>query len=1139
MRVKCFILVWCLAWLQPRLSQAGGQPSVYSGVFAYNEGDLSTATKQQTITNFVADAGKDVSIINVFFSWASGSSTNPSSSFPATGMSFIRSHGSLPLLTWEPWNPALGTTQSFTLANIMNGVYDSYITNWAMDAKGWGQPFFLRLGHEMNGNWYPWCASVNGNTPSQYVQMWRHVHDLFTRVGATNVTWVWCVNTLYSTSTPIDELYPGDNYADWIAVDGYNRLANSWQDFSTLAQPTLTQLTNIAPGKPIMVAESGCNQNTNYDKSQWFLNALTNCLPSGQPRIKAWVYFNSTNTSDGNDWRIEVPTNAMAGYQQGIAPSYFASNQFGANSATPIQPLNNDALASDTMAPFVSIVSPPTNQFTSGAAVDFLALATDKSGISNVVFSINGVPLQTNTAAPYRFSWEVPAGTQSSTVTATALDNAGNSAASTVQLFATTYNTVTLIAPDAPGSSSFNAAGNWDSGSSPSPGFNYLVGPGCTLLTPTNNSPCTFAGDWLTVAGTLGFKATNTITVPILLLSNGVIQNLNTRGTPDAGYLAGSLTVVTNGTIDAGGNAGDMTSMQILSAIGGGGDLTVQKPQTVTLCGTNTFNGVLTLRGATLQLAATASMAPSSLVMQSFAQAGVLTNLGVTNAVLAGGSLNVGYGPAGVLRVGYRDSSGYGNNCVAMLDVSSQPQFSADVGEFSVGNNTVNNDSCTTVGSVLLATNNNIIATNVLFGFSAFTGGGTNSVRLGGGSNYFNTAAMTIGGQKENAQLTLPAGGVLRLDNGSARTDLAVAGQDFSTSVTCGGVADLSAGTFIASLGSLSVGQKSGGNVGGATGTLIVSGAPANNINVNSLVIGSLLGATSGSPIAQGTLTFGGGVFLVNSNVTLGALGGSYGSAAGALNINGGWFGVAGNIVDGGGSSALNVNGGVIDLRPMAGSDTGSISVDTLLLNGTISNVQNVTVASLSGSGVIANQSGLTSVSNSTTPGGSNSIGTLSMGALGLSGSTVMELNRASSPNADRLAANSIGLGGTLTVANLGPALQAGDSFQLFSGAISGKFATTNLPPLSSTNLVWDTSRLNSEGILAVTTLAPTLSASWKGSNLVVQVGSVIGLAYVLEATPQLAPANWTAIQTNPGGGLLSYTIPAGSGQQFFRICAQ
>jgi hypothetical protein len=271
--------------------------------------------------------------------------------------------------------------------------------------------------------------------------MWRHVHDIFTYVGATNVTWVWCVNVISSGTIPIAGLYPGDNYVDWISIDGYNRLANPWQDFSGVAAATLTELTSVALGKPIMIGETGCNQDTNHDKGRWFLNALTNYLPMTQPRIKAWVYFNSTNTSDGNDWRIPAPTNAAAGYQGGIASTYYDTNRYGAISSGPIQPLLDDATPTDTMPPFVSIVSPATNFVTANTTAKFIALASDKSGIAEVVFSLDGAPEQTNTSPPYQFSWNVPSvGNVNYTVGATAYDTVGNFAASTIQVVSLAAN---------------------------------------------------------------------------------------------------------------------------------------------------------------------------------------------------------------------------------------------------------------------------------------------------------------------------------------------------------------------------------------------------------------------------------------------------------------------------------------------------------------------------------------------------------------------------------------------------------------------------------------------------------------------------------------------------------------------------
>jgi len=430
MKKSFVVLLWLAVWLQLSMTGAIAQPSVYSGAFVLNSGGLSSS-QQPTITNFINQAQKDISIINMFKSWAT-SGTSPNSPFPTSAMDYIRNHGSIPLVTWEPWNPASGVTQpTFSLASITNGTCDSFILTWANSAKAWGHPFFLRLAHEMNGNWYPWGSGVNGNTGDQYLQMWRHVHDIFTSAGATNVTWVWCVNFIEGFPA-VSQFYPGDNYVDWISLDGYCRKPST-SDYSTLAANSMIQLTNIAPGKPIMVAETGCNQFVS-NKGQWFRNVLTNYLPVVQPRIKAWVYFNSTN-SDGNDWRITNPASATNGYQQGVGLSYYATNQYGAISSSPIQPLLNDATKTDTMAPFVSIVSPAIDLVKTGAVVNFLALASDKSGVSKVVFSLNGVAKQTNNIPPYQFTWMVPAGGGITyTSVAKAFDNAGNSAASTIQV---------------------------------------------------------------------------------------------------------------------------------------------------------------------------------------------------------------------------------------------------------------------------------------------------------------------------------------------------------------------------------------------------------------------------------------------------------------------------------------------------------------------------------------------------------------------------------------------------------------------------------------------------------------------------------------------------------------------------------
>ena len=66
--------------------------------------------------------------------------------------------------------------------------------------------------------------------PSLRRRLAPHREDL-PRVGATNVSWVWCpyVN---NGQLPFTNFYPGDHWVDWLALDGFNwGEPTSWQTF--------------------------------------------------------------------------------------------------------------------------------------------------------------------------------------------------------------------------------------------------------------------------------------------------------------------------------------------------------------------------------------------------------------------------------------------------------------------------------------------------------------------------------------------------------------------------------------------------------------------------------------------------------------------------------------------------------------------------------------------------------------------------------------------------------------------------------------------------------------------------------------------------------------------------------------------
>jgi beta-mannanase len=220
---------------------------------------------------------------------------------------------------------------------VTAGKYDSYIGTWASAAKSWGHPFFLRFNWEMNGNWFPWAESANGNRPGDYVAAWRHVHDLFSAVGATNVTWVWCPNIDPSgTLQPLPSLYPGDAYVDWTCLDGYN-WDSPWSSFDQLFRSTYTLVTTqIAPTKPLAIGEDASTEQGG-SKAAWISDALTSQLPANYPKAEAYIWFDKYDSS--MDWPIESSSSATAAFANAIQASYYAANNFAAISASPIKPL--------------------------------------------------------------------------------------------------------------------------------------------------------------------------------------------------------------------------------------------------------------------------------------------------------------------------------------------------------------------------------------------------------------------------------------------------------------------------------------------------------------------------------------------------------------------------------------------------------------------------------------------------------------------------------------------------------------------------------------------------------------------------------------------------------------------------------
>jgi hypothetical protein len=295
------------------------------------------------VSSFEGMTGKPLSLVHFFAPFANCASSPCSYyNFPTTPMENVRQHGAIPVFSWSSQSiPSSVNEPNFQLSDVIAGTYDSYIQSFATASKNWGHPYFMRFNWEMNGDWFPWSERANGNSAGQYVAAWRHVHDIFTAVGATNATWTWCPNAdSDNTMQSMSSLYPGDAYVDWTCLDGYNWGTNpsqpgGWKSFDQVYNSSYHQIADtIAPGKPMIIGEVASSE-YGGSKSAWIQDMLGK-LPSSYPKVRGMLWFDTH--ADGMDWPIETSSTATNAFANGIQNSAYTTNNYANLAPGPIQP---------------------------------------------------------------------------------------------------------------------------------------------------------------------------------------------------------------------------------------------------------------------------------------------------------------------------------------------------------------------------------------------------------------------------------------------------------------------------------------------------------------------------------------------------------------------------------------------------------------------------------------------------------------------------------------------------------------------------------------------------------------------------------------------------------------------------------
>ncbi|PKQ16543.1 MAG: hypothetical protein CVT67_03865 [Actinobacteria bacterium HGW-Actinobacteria-7] len=242
-----------------------------------------------------------------------------SEKFPLSRVQTIVDHGSIPLVTLEFWS----IDGTGGLKSIANGSKDAYLRTFADSAKSFGHEVWLRPFHEMNGNWYPWGGTVNGNSAADLIAAWRHVRTVFAERGATNVKFVWCVNNdnvPNTSANTIEGYWPGDAYVDYASLDGYNwgttQDWSNWRSFSSVFGNAYGRVAALT-AKPMFIAETASPEQGG-SKAAWITDMFKQ-INTTYTRIQGVVWF---NTNKECDWRIESSSTSQAAYKAAVAAGY-------------------------------------------------------------------------------------------------------------------------------------------------------------------------------------------------------------------------------------------------------------------------------------------------------------------------------------------------------------------------------------------------------------------------------------------------------------------------------------------------------------------------------------------------------------------------------------------------------------------------------------------------------------------------------------------------------------------------------------------------------------------------------------------------------------------------------------------------
>lgn len=251
----------------------------------------------KAVDTYTEMTGKQPNLVEYYAAFGDG--------FDASGVRKAWKEGAMTLMSWEPFDTSV--------ADIAAGKSDAYIKKYATAVRKLNLPVVIDFADEFNGHWEKW--GTKHATPEEYVAAWRHIHDTFIEIGASNVIWAWSPNIVNPVkSVKLKPYYPGDAYVDWVGLIGYWTMDED-NAFDSVFGPTVDQVRTFTK-KPMLLLETAAmaGERRRADIRNLFAGV------EADDNMLGFIWFNHKKRAD---WRLEASPLALKEFKRLAADDRF------------------------------------------------------------------------------------------------------------------------------------------------------------------------------------------------------------------------------------------------------------------------------------------------------------------------------------------------------------------------------------------------------------------------------------------------------------------------------------------------------------------------------------------------------------------------------------------------------------------------------------------------------------------------------------------------------------------------------------------------------------------------------------------------------------------------------------------------